>query len=62
MKKLASLFLAVLLSLSLFAFSPITPPPSWEPDPIPAETIQPGEPPAEPQDELPDPVVIPWDD
>lgn len=62
MKKLTSLFLSALLSLSLFAFGPFAPIPPQEPDPIPVETIRPGEPPVEPQDDLPDPVEIPWDD
>ncbi len=65
MKKLTSLFLASLLSLSLFAFCPMTPPPSREPDPIPVETIQPNkpdQPPAGPQDELPDPTIEIWNE
>lgn len=51
-----SLFLATLLSLSLFTFGPVTPTPPQEPDPTPVVTIQPeepGDPPIAPQG-LPD--------
>lgn len=61
MKKVVSLFLASLLSLSLFAFTPVTPTPPQGPDPDPVVTIlpdQPGQLPAEPQDDPPPPKPI----
>lgn len=66
MKKLVSLFLASLLSLSLFAFGPVTPMPPQEPDPIPVVTVQPEEPPITPQGlpngDMPDPKPVGYDE
>lgn len=65
MKKLTTLFLTLVLSLSLLtsAFgAPVRPP--EEPTPTPVVTVQPGDPekpgelPAQPQDDLPDPQPV----
>lgn len=62
MKKLVSLLLAGILSLSLLTSALAASPKEPEPDPTPVVTIQPvdpdkpGEPPAEPQDKLPEPA------
>lgn len=64
MKKLVSLFLASLLSLSLFTVGPNASALPKEPDLTPAVTVQPsgpskpGELPAEPQDDLPPPIPV----
>jgi len=59
MKKLVSLALALTLSLNLLAFVPVAPIEPQDPDPTPVITLmptepeKPGQPPAEPQDDLP---------
>ena len=68
MKKLLSYLLTAALSLSLLttALAAPQPPKDPEPAPTPIVTIQPvdpdkpGEPPAEPQDKLPEPAEQEW--